>query len=322
MTLQPLSFVSSRFKGHLSNDLAVLDGNKLLTLTLTVLEIVAPVFILAAIGFAWVKLGFEYRIQFVTRLAMTLAVPCLIFVALVNSTLDPSALTAVTLASLVAYAGVSAIVLLLCWGMKLNVSTFVAPLVFGNTGNLGLPLALFAFGEVGLEFAVVVFAVMAILSFTVGIWFVAGAGSFNKVLREPLVWATVLGALFLWQEWTLPTFANNTLELIGQMAIPLMLITLGVAVARLSPGGFGLAIVLSVLKLAVCVGCAWFAADLFALGKVATGILVLQVATPVAVTSYMLAEKYGADAQSVAGLVVVSTVMSIGALPLLLAFLL
>ena len=293
-----------------------------MTLVLTVLEIVAPVFLLAAVGFGWVKLGFEYRLQFVTRLAMTLAVPCLIFTALVNTTLDPAALTTLTLASLVAYAAVSGIVLVLVRVARLNQSTYAAPLTFGNTGNLGLPLALFAFGEIGLEYAVVVFAVMALLSFTYGIWLVAGAGSFTKALKEPLMWATVLGAVFLWQDWKLPTFLDNTLGLIGQMAIPLMLITLGVAVARLSPGGIGRAMVLSLVKLAICIGCAWVAADWFALDKAAFGILVLQVATPVAVTSYMLAEKYGADAQSVAGLVVVSTLMSIGALPLLLAVLL
>ncbi|MGJ8555442.1 MAG: AEC family transporter [Sulfitobacter geojensis] len=293
-----------------------------MTLIFTVLEIVAPVFLLAGIGFAWVKLGFEYRLEFVTRLAMTLAVPCLIFTALVNTTLDPSALTTLTLASLVAYVAVSAVVLALIWALRLNQRTFSAPLIFGNTGNIGLPLALFAFGEVGLEYAVVVFAVMAILSFTFGIWLVAGAGSFGKVLKEPLVWATVGGALFLWQGWELPTFVDNTMGLIGQMAIPLMLITLGVAMARLSPSGIGRAIVLSALKLVICVGGAWLAAGLFGLDKTAFGILVLQVATPVAVTSYMLAAKYGADADSVAGLVVVSTLMSIGALPLLLAVLL
>lgn len=293
-----------------------------MSLVLTVLEIVAPVFLLAAIGFAWVKLGFEYRLEFVTRLSMTLAVPCLIFNALVNTTLDPAALTTLSLASLVAYAAVSATMLLLVRMMGLATGTFAAPLIFGNTGNLGLPLALFAFGEVGLEYAVVVFAVMAVISFTFGIWLVAGAGSLGKVVKEPLVWATVLGALFLWQGWTLPTFADNTLALIGQMAIPLMLITLGVAVARLSPGGMGMALILSVIKLAICISCAWLAADFFALDRVAFGILVLQVATPVAVTSYMLAAKYGADAQAVAGLVVVSTVLSIGALPLLLAVLL
>ena len=106
------------------------------------------------------------------------------------------------------------------------------------------------------------------------------------------------------------------------MAIPLMLITLGVAVARLSPGGVGRAALLSVFKLALCASVAWGIGRYFALDHVAFGVLVLQLATPVAVTSYLLAEKYGADAEAVAGLVVVSTLMAVGALPLLLALLL
>jgi malate permease and related proteins len=291
-------------------------------LTLTVLEIVAPVFLLAGIGFAWVKLGFEYRIQFVTQLAMTLSVPCLIFVSLMNTQIDPAALTALSLATVVAYGGVTLVAAAIVWGVGLNRRTYLAPLIFGNTGNLGLPLALFAFDDAGLSYAVVVFAVMAIWSFTFGIWLVAGAGSFGKVVREPLVWGTLLGALFLVQGWQTPTFMTNTLSLLGQMAIPMMLITLGVAVARLTPGGVGRAVVLSAIKLAICVAIAWAAGAYFELDRTALGVLVLQVATPVAVTSYLLAEKYGADAQSVAGLVVVSTLMSVAALPILLAFLL
>ena len=73
-----------------------------MNLALTVLNITAPVFLLAAVGFTWVKLGFEYRVEFVTRLAMTLSVPCLIFVALMKTEIDPEALAALTLASLVA----------------------------------------------------------------------------------------------------------------------------------------------------------------------------------------------------------------------------
>lgn len=293
-----------------------------MNLALTVLEIVAPVFLLAGIGFAWVKLGFEYRIQFVTQLAMTLSVPCLIFVSLMNTQIDPAALTALSLATIIAYGGVTLVAALLVWALKLNRRTYLAPLIFGNTGNMGLPLALFAFGDVGLGYAVVVFAIMAIWSFTFGVWLVAGAGSFGKVMREPLVWATLLGALFLVQDWQTPKFLTSTLSLLGQMAIPMMLITLGVAVARLSPGGIGRAVVLSALKLVICVGIAWGAGLYFDLEPIAFGVLVLQVATPVAVTSYLLAEKYGADAQSVAGLVVVSTLMSVAALPVLLAFLL
>ena len=212
--------------------------------------------------------------------------------------------------------------LLLVRGLGLDRRTFAAPLIFGNTGNLGLPLALFAFGETGLSYAVVVFAIMAVWSFTFGIWLVAGAGTFGKVLREPVVGATLLGALFLWQGWKTPVFLTNTLELIGQMVIPLMLITLGVAVARLEAKGLLRASVLSLVKLGICTGIAWAAGDYFDLDPVAFGVLVLQVATPVAVTSYMLAEKYGAGADEVAGLVVASTLISVAALPLLLAALL
>ena len=293
-----------------------------MNLALTVLEIVAPVFLLAGVGFAWVKAGIEYRIRFVTQLAMTLSVPCLIFVSLMKTEIDPAALTSLSLASITAYGGVTVAILLLVLVLRLKRRTFAAPLIFGNTGNLGLPLALFAYGEVGLSYAIIVFAIMAIWSFTFGIWLVAGAGSAGKVLKEPMVAGTLLGALFMWQGWETPLFLTNTLELIGQMAIPLMLITLGVAVARLQSGGMVRAAVLSLLKLAICTAIAWSVGRYFELEPVAFGVLVLQVATPVAVTSYMLAEKFNADAEDVAGLVVASTLMSVAALPLLLAFLL
>ena len=291
-----------------------------MNLALTVLEIVAPVFLLGAIGFAWVKLGFEYRIQFVTQLSMTLAVPCLIFVALMETEVDPQALTAISLAAIVAYAAITVVFWVLVKLLRLEVRTFLAPLIFGNTGNIGLPLALFAFGDEGLGFAVVVFAIMAVYSFTYGIWVVAGGGSLLKVVREPLVAATLAGLLFLWQDWETPLFLTNTLRLIGQLAIPLMLITLGVAVARLTPGGLGRAAWLSTLKAAACIGIAWTVGRWFALDPVPFAVLVLQVSTPVAVTSYLLAEKYGADADGVAGLVVVSTLLSVLYIPIVLAF--
>jgi len=91
--------------------------------------------------------------------------------------------------------------------------------------------------------------------------------------------------------------------------------------ARLSPKRLGLPVILSVVKIVLCVGIAWGVGRWFHLPPVAFGVFVLQVSTPVAVTSYMLAAKYGADADSVAGLVVVSTLLAVITLPLTLAFL-
>ena len=194
-------------------------------IALTVLEIVAPVFLLAFVGFTWVKLGFEYRVEFVTRLGMSLATPCLVFVALMQSEIEPSSLGALSLAGFAAYA----LVAVLMWGLvqigRLDRQTFLAPLIFSNTGNLGLPLALFAYGDVGLGYAVVVFGVSAVIQFTFGIWLVSGGGSPWRMIKEPLVPATLLGALFLVMDWETPQFLTNALDLIGQMAIPIKLIT-------------------------------------------------------------------------------------------------
>ena len=291
-------------------------------LILTVFQIVAPVFILAAIGFTWVKIGWSYEIEFVTRLAMTLSVPALIFVALMKANISADTLSNLFLSSLIAYLFLALIFWITGKSFKLNMATYWAPLIFGNTGNLGLPLAMFAFGEVGLGYAVVVFAVMAIGSFSIGVWMVSGGGSINKVFKEPMVWATLLGALFLIQGWQTPKWATNTLELLGQMAIPLMLITLGVALARLRINLISRAIILSILKLCVSVGVAWIIGIYFELNDIAFAVLVMQIATPVAVTSYLLAQKYGADANEVAGLVIASTALSVFALPVLLGVLL
>ena len=129
-------------------------------LILTVLEIVAPVGLLGLVGFVWVRAGFEYRMEFITRLCMTLSLPPLVFTALMKTEVDPAALTSLSLAAALAYGGLT----LAFWGLtsalNLDRRTYLAPLIFGNTGNVGLPLALFAFGQAGLGYAIVVFAVM------------------------------------------------------------------------------------------------------------------------------------------------------------------
>ena len=199
-------------------------------------------------------------------------------------------------------------------------ATYWAPLTFGNTGNLGLPLALFAFGQAGFDFAVVIFAVMAIISFTFGVWVVAGGGNPVTAIREPLVWGTILGSVFLALGWTVPEWLGHAIDLVGQMAIPLMLITLGVAIARLQPRALGRAFWLCLAKLAICTAVPLAVGLAFGLPRLTLGVLVLQIATPVAVTSYMLAAKYRARPDEVAGLVVVSTLMAVPGIPLLLGF--
>ena len=128
----------------------------------SVLEIVAPVFFLSLIGFIWVETGLDYNVQFVTRLSMTLAVPCLIFVSLMKTNIKPENLMNLSFATMTVYALVTILTFIFVKIFSLNNRTFLAPLIFGNTGNIGLPLSYFAFGAEGLDYAVVIFALMGI----------------------------------------------------------------------------------------------------------------------------------------------------------------
>jgi predicted permease len=295
-------------------------GGSEMSLFLQVIQSIAPVFLIAGGGYAWVRGGWHFDVEFVTRLSMTLSMPCLIFMALARSNVDPTVLRDTVLAALVGYILLG----LITWvGLRLldfDLATYWGPITFGNTGNLGLPIALFAFGRAGFDLAVIVFAVMAILSFTFGVWVVAGGGPPSRAFREPLVWGTVLGSIFLTMHWSIPVWLGNSLDLVGQMAIPLMLLTLGVAISRLRPRALGRALWISLAKLALCLAVPVATGLFFGLGRLPLGVMVLQLSTPVAVTSYMLAAKYDARPDEVAGLVVVSTLLSVVAIPVTLAF--
>ncbi|GIX15802.1 MAG: hypothetical protein KatS3mg118_3761 [Paracoccaceae bacterium] len=289
---------------------------------LQVLQIVAPVFILAGIGFVWVRLGLAYDLAFVTRLAMQLGMPCLIFTALARAEIDPRLLADLSLATVMGYFAVGVLSLAACLLLRLDLRAFLAPLIFGNTGNLGLPVALFAYGAEGLAYALIVFAIMAVMNFTLGVWLVSGRGS-GEMLRQPIAHGAALGMVAMIAGWQPPVWAMNTLDLIGQISIPLMLLTLGVAIARLTARDIGTAVLVSVLKLGIGVGVGVAVVTATGLGwGAAGGAFLLQLSMPVAVTSYLLATRYSTRPQAVAGLVVASTLLAVPAIPAILAVLL
>ena len=293
-----------------------------LIIFITVLEVVTPVFLLAAIGYFWVKLGFEYRVEFVTRLAMTLAVPALVFTSLTQNTINPKFLTEMIIVVCMAYAVVSVLALIFTFIFKLDLRTFLMPLISGNTGNLGLPLCFLAFGKDGLGYAVIVFAFTSIVAFTFGLWVVSGTRSFTQPLKEPLVPATILGLLFMFYGWETPKILTNSLNLISQMAIPLMLITLGVAVARLKTQLAFKTLGISISKIMIGTIAGITVGYQFSIPYEAFAVLIIQMSMPVAVTSYLLAEKYGANSEAVAGLVVISTFLTTFTTPVVLSVLL
>lgn len=287
-----------------------------------VLEITAPVFVLATIGYVWAKRGIAYDIAFVTRLATQIAMPCLIFSTLVRADVTPAAVQEIALATLALY-GAFALVYAIAFRMAgLQLKTFLPPSVFNNSGNLGLPIALYAFGQEGLALSIVLFALMVSFQFSLGLWFVAGAERRWEAARQPMVWAGLAGIVASLLGWRPPAFADNSIALIGQMGIPLMVLTLGVSISRIKPGAVLRATVIAALRFVSAGAIGLGVATGLGLTGAAFGVLVLQAIMPAPVTNYLIALQYDQEPEEVAGLVVVSTLMSALTIPLTLSLLL
>lgn len=133
-----------------------------------------------------------------------------------------------------------------------------------------------------------------------------------------MVWASLLGAgLLVWGE-PLPGWINNTLQVLGGIAIPLMLIALGVSLASLEARSLKDGAIVAVLRLAAGVGVGLGVAELMELEGAARGVVIIQAAMPVAVFNYLFAATYDERPGAVAGSVLISTAISFATLPFLL----
>ncbi len=295
-------------------------------MTEQIFAIIAPVLICAAIGFAWVKLKVHYDIGFVTTLATNVGTPALVFSTLVGQDLDAQGLVqrmgGMALASLVAVAAMLVVGAICLKLLRLSLSAYLPALAFSNAGNMGLPLCLFAFGEQGLALAIIYFSITAVLNFTVGVGLAAGTMSLVQLVRTPILWAVGISIAVVMTGYQTPLWAARTIDLVGQVTIPLMLLTLGVSLAGLGLRNLGRSVVLAVLRLAI--GFAVGIAVVWALdmGRVEGGVLIIQAAMPVAVFNYLFAQRYAREPADVAGMVLVSTIISFLTLPVLLAFVL
>lgn len=187
---------------------------------------------------------------------------------------------------------------------------------------MGLPVCLFAFGDEGLALALVFFAFGAIGTFTVGATIASGSLSYGRIARSPVFYAVVVAVALELAGIDLPRWAFNTADLLGGIVIPMQLVALGLALSRLRVTSLGRSVALAMLRLVAGGLVGWAVAEAFALGPVASAVVILQSAMPVAVSSYLFAQMYNREPEEVAGMVLVSTLLSFATLPILLALLL
>lgn len=287
------------------------------------IPIIAPVMFLSAIGFAWARSGTEFPSDFVSRLVMNFSAPCLLISTVGHADVSREALGEVSLATLVTILIMATAAYLLARLLKLTPNAYATSMAFSNCGNMGLPLCLFAFGDQGMVLALAWFTTMALLQFTFGIWWMSNVGASEILIdlaKKPLIYATVVAAAMMAFDLSLPQWAQNSTGLIGQAAVPLMLLTLGVSLSTIQLGDIKLSLVFGLLRVAGGFAVGLLVVWLLELEGMTAGVVIVQAAMPVAVFNYLLALRYQRSPQVIAGLVFCSTLLSFISLPLVITY--
>jgi len=285
-------------------------------LLVEIFNVIAPVFCCSIIGYFWGKSSEDYPSDFVSKLVLNIGAPCLIVSSIGRVALSADAFWQMALATVMVLITVTLIALLVIRLQGHSFRTFYVSLAFPNVGNLGLPLALFAFGNEGLAFAVAYFMVISIAHFSIGMAVATGEPiKVSTFLSNPIMWAILIAVVMVGFSIELPAWLNNSVGLIGQLTIPLMLITLGVSLASIQVKQWPVGLLYSVLR--ICIGgcVAYGVAELLNLQGTAKAVLILQGIMPVAVFNYLFALKSGKNVEVVASMVMISTLLVVLILP-------
>ena len=286
-----------------------------------ILNILVPSMMLALVGFVWFHKGPEFPVAFVTTLVLNVSMPALLFHTLAGSTVPIAALGTMVMATVLVHLVFVSVAIALLKSARKDWRLCVTHVV-GNTGNLGLPLCFLAFGDAGLAYAMTFFAVQCLLLFSVGEIIISGTVDLQRIVRSPILHSVWLGVLVRFLDIELPQIALQTLQLLGQIVIPLMLITLGVSLAGMRAAQLSSTVLWAGVRTLVALTIGVGIAELLGLTGVARGVLIIETVVPVAVFNYLLAIKHGRDSSEVSGLILVTHLMAIGYLPVVLAFVL
>jgi predicted permease len=286
-----------------------------------IVSILFPMFAITALGY-FVGRRMKPDLAHANKLNMDVFVPALVFAALANKAFDVSAYLPLIGATALVVAGSGAAGWLLARALGLEPKTLVPPMMFNNCGNLGLPLAVLAFGEAALAPMVVIFMVSNLAHFSFGAWLLDHQVRLLTVWRVPSVAATFAGlAVSLAQLEVWPPLLM-AIRMLGEISIPLMLFGLGVRLAESHIGAVGFGLLGAVARPLAGIALAWLVLQAIALPAREQALLLVFGALPPAVLNYMFAERYQQEPAKVASTVLIGNLAAVVFLPLALALVL
>ena len=286
-----------------------------------IFEVIFPVFFVIGVGYYLGKKNPKFDTNFITIFAGNIGTPAMIFYTVTTTGITLSIFTHYFVYAILMIGGFAVIGLIFLFLLKKDLSMELPPLILPNTGNMGIPICLFAYGTQGLGVASAIASVIILFHFTLGVFLAKKRFSFDVVIKSPPVYAIIVSVIFLYFQIKPPLFLENTTFLLTYATIVLVLMSLGIALTKFR---FSLkdSVILSLCRVILGPLIAFIIIYNFDLSGFAAGVLLIQSAMPSAILNYLVGSLYSPKkvVDSIASTIVVSTLMSFITIPIVVFF--
>ena len=286
-------------------------------------EVVFPVFFVIGIGYYLGKKNPKIDTKFITNFAANIGTPAMVIYAVTSTGINFEIFRDYFWYYLLAILSFSVVGIINLYLIKTkDIIRELPPLIFPNTGNMGLPICMFAYGSQGLGVSASITSLIILMHFTVGVFLADRKFNLDVIIKNPPFYAIIFSAVVLFYEIEMPVFVINTTEWLMYTTIFLILMSLGIALTRLKVFSFNKALISSFTRMfigpLIGIGLIW----IFNLKGFAAGVLLIQCSMPSAVLNYLVGSIYSPKkvVDSVASTIVVSTIMSFITIPIVVYF--
>ena len=285
-------------------------------------DVLFPVFFVIGVGYYLGIKDPKFNTTFITNFAGNIGTPAMIFYTITTTGVTLSIFIEYFIYALIIIGGFSIVGLLFLFILKKDVISELPPLILPNTGNMGIPICLFAYGTAGLGIASAIASVIILLHFTVGVLLARKSFSLDILVKNVPIYGIIASVIFLYFEWEVPGFIENTTFLLTYTTIFLVLMSLGIALSRFEVISWTHASILGLVRVVVGPIIGILVINFFNLSGYSAGVLLIQSAMPSAVLTYLVGSMYSKKkvVDSVASVIVSSTLLSLITVPIVVFY--
>ena len=281
-------------------------------LIIKLFDVLFPVFLTIGIGYWYGKKDPKFDTKFITKFAGNFGLPAIIFYSLTTTNIDINLFLRFSYYITLYVIIFSIIGLIILKILNKDIFRLLPPLILPNTGNMGMPICLFAYGKIGLAIATAITAMILVFHFSINILLASKKFSLKPLFRCIPVYALIFSLVFVYYKIPPPKFLENATFLIGYSTIFLVLMSLGVALSKLRVFSFKEAFIYSFVRVIIGPIVGFFFVKFFNLSGVEAGVMFIQASMPSAVLTFLVSEIYSTKkiSTNIASTVALSTFLS------------